>query len=396
MPRLWPDSMRTPGPVRADLHVHLGRAPDGRPVKIPASPALTLENVLGYAREKKGLDAVGIVDMQVPSVHRRVKELLEAGELARLPGGGYQVPGGPWLLPGCELEVAGPGGPVHLLTYFPDLDALADFAAWLGEHVDHLELSSQRCRAPAPTVAMQARERGGMVIPAHVFTPHRSLYGGGHSLSQLFGEEAQHIAAVELGLSADTALASQLSELGQLRFISASDAHSLERIGRELTVFAPEQPGCAGLFGALQVGGIVSNYGLDPRLGKYHRSYCLDCRRRLPGDPPVLVCAHPGHRVVKGVLDRICQLADVPASLAGRPPYLYQVPLADLPGVGPGTRARLRELGDDFHILHVAEPGELARAVGVRLSRLVLAAREGRLEVEPGGGGYYGRVRERE
>lgn len=376
--------------------MHLGRAPDGRLVKIPSSPDLTLESVLRSARPHQGLDALGIVDMQVPSVSRRVHELVGGGELALMAGGGYRAPGGLWLLPGCELEVRGRRCPYHLLLYFPDLASLDDFAAWLQGHVERLDLSTPRCRAPATAVLSEARQRGGAVVPAHIFTPHRGLYAAGDSIFELLAEESAHVVAVELGLSADTGWAGRVAELAGFTFLTSSDAHALDRVGRELTVLAPVQPGWAGLFSALREGRVVANYGLDPRLGKYHRSFCRDCACRLDGEAPVTGCGHPGHRVTKGVLDRIHELACGGTAEGGRPPYIHQVPLAQLPGVGRAAREKLRVLGDEFHILHVAPGPELEHAAGSRVAGMVMAARAGRLEIEPGGGGRGGRVRIRE
>jgi len=375
------------------LHVHLGTAPDGRPVKIPASADLTLEGVIQSARRDKGLDVVGIVDMQVPSVSRRVRELVDGGELAPVAGGGYQAPDGLLLLPACELEVRGRRCPYHLLLYFPDLTSLADFAAWLQTHVERLDLSSQRCRAPAPTVLNEARQRGGTAVPAHIFTPHRGLYAAGDSILELLAEETRQVAAVELGLSADTGLAGRVAELAGFTFLSSSDAHALDRVGRELTVLAPAGPGWGGLMSAIRAGRVLANYGLDPRLGKYHRSFCRDCRRRLTGDPPVTGCGDAGHRVIKGVLDRIYELELRQAGSDERPPYIHQLPLAQLPGVGRAGRKRLRALGDEFHILHAASGQELEHAAGAHIADMVMAARAGRLDIEPGGGGRDGRVK---
>ena len=47
--------------VYGDLHIHIGRTKEGKAVKITASPALTLENII-RAAEQKGLRLVGIVD----------------------------------------------------------------------------------------------------------------------------------------------------------------------------------------------------------------------------------------------------------------------------------------------------------------------------------------------
>jgi len=211
-----------------------------------------------------------------------------------------------------------------------------------------------------------------------------------------------HVPAVELGLSSDTALAEELPELAAFSFVTNSDAHSLGRIGREYNRLLVAEPtfdewllALRGEWGRR----ILANYGLDPRLGKYHRTWCLDCDRRLDGEPPVLRCpADRGHRLVLGVLDRIrwCRewqegrFKRVPRE---RPPYVHQVPLSFVPGLGRRSLERLlAAFGTEMNVLHRASGDELAEVVGPHLAELVLAAREGRLTIESGGGGHYGRV----
>lgn len=78
------------------------------------------------------------------------------------------------------------------------------------------------------------RKYNGVLIPAHAFTPHKSFYGNCTSrLERIFKEEFNKIFAIELGLSADTELADQISELETRTFVTNSDAHSLPKIARE-------------------------------------------------------------------------------------------------------------------------------------------------------------------
>jgi len=46
----------------ADLHIHIGRSSDGRPVKITASRDLTFENICVESVERKGIQVAGIID----------------------------------------------------------------------------------------------------------------------------------------------------------------------------------------------------------------------------------------------------------------------------------------------------------------------------------------------
>lgn len=69
----------------------------------------------------------------------------------------------------------------------------------------------------------------GLFIPAHVFTPFKSLYGKGVKTSLLEVFNPDLIDGVELGLSSDTSMADTIHELQPYTFLTNSDAHSLEK-----------------------------------------------------------------------------------------------------------------------------------------------------------------------
>ncbi|HLT57442.1 MAG: endonuclease Q family protein [Limnochordales bacterium] len=371
-------------------------------MKIAASAAMTLTAVLEECRRRKGIDLVAVVDAASPGVQADMAALAAAGRLVPQPDGGLRYGDGPVLIPAVELEIGGEGrGPAHYVLYLPDLDAVGRVARHLAPRVTNLQLSSQRARLTALELLQLAEDHGGLLVPAHVFTPHKGFYGAcADRLTEVFGSREAAIAGVELGLSADTAMADRVSELASKTFLSSSDAHSLARIAREYTVLELAAPSFAELVRALrrEAGRRVrANYGLDPRLGKYYRSACLDCGRRAHGPPPARVCGRCGsRRLVMGVLDRLEEIADraAPASPDHRPPYVHQVPLELVPGVGPRTLARLLDAwGSEMAVLHRAGRAELAELVGEAVADAIVRARSGRLAVEAGGGGTYGRVR---
>jgi len=386
----------------ADLHVHVGRSGDGRPVKITASRDMTLPAVLEECRCRKGIDLVAVVDAASPGVLADMEALVAAGQLLPVPGGGLRYAGGPVLIPAVEIEVGGEGrGPAHYLLYFPDLAAVREAARFLGQRVTNLQLSTQRARLRAADLLHLARDNGGVLVLAHAFTPHKGFYGAcADRLSDVFGDAAGDIPAVELGLSADTAMADRVSELDGKTFLSSSDAHSLGRIGREYTVLELAAPCFAELLQAIRrTGGrrVAGNYGLDPRLGKYYRSACLDCGALATEPPPAAFCSACGRgRLVKGVLDRLAEIADrpEPVSPPHRPPYVHQVPLEFLPGIGRRTLERLiATCGSEMAVLHRASREQLAAAAGDVIADRILLARKGRLPLQAGGGGAYGKVR---
>ncbi|NPV26248.1 MAG: TIGR00375 family protein [Firmicutes bacterium] len=386
----------------ADLHIHLGRTLNNQPVKITASPNLTLRNILTECQLRKGLDLVGIVDTASPGVLAELEQMVKAGELEPLADGGLRFKDRVTLILGAEFETTEPdGGQAHWLAYFPSLEQMWKFSRVMSRYVRNLNLSTQRCQLSATQLAELVWEIGGLFVPAHAFTPHKSVYGSCISrLTALFPADWKRIVALELGLSADSDLADHLAELRTVTYLSNSDAHSLEKIGREYNVVRLARPSYEELVKALQNAEgrqIVGNYGLDPRLGKYHRSSCLLCHtiaRDIP--PPVSNCPNCGsERIVKGVLDRLVEIADysVPVHPPQRAPYYHQIPLRFLPGVGERTVTHLIDrFGSEMAVLHAASPGELAEVIGEKTAELIIQARQGKLNLAAGGGGRYGRV----
>jgi len=386
-------------PYYADLHIHIGRTERGEPVKISAAASLTFGNIAEEASERKGMDIVGIIDCQSPGVQRDMKQFLDSGEMEEIPGGGIRYRRTTIIL-GSEIEVRDPGmGAAHLLAYMPTLSVMEEFTAWLSRHMKNVQLSSQRLYVPARTLQQEVADRGGLLVPAHIFTPYKSLLGSATSrLEHLL--DPQLVAAVELGLSADSEMAGCLSELDRYTFLTNSDAHSLPKIGREYNRIELAEASFAELRKALarEDGRRVSaNYGLNPRLGKYHRTYCEACGRVLDErETAAERCLYCGsNSIVRGVMDRIMSIADreEPHIPSHRPPYCYQVPLEYIPGLGRVTFGRLLErFGTEMNLLHQVSYEELAETAGEAVAAKIIQAREGTLRLETGGGGRYGKV----
>lgn len=382
----------------ADLHIHIGRTDDGHAVKISAANDLTFFHIAQEASERKGIEVIGIIDCHSPYVQQDIDRYLERGDMKELPGGGIRYRQTTVLL-GTEIEVRDAGlGPAHLLAYLPTLADMKSFTKWMSVHMKNVGLSSQRIYVPARELQQEVIDRGGIMIPAHIFTPHKSVYG---SCSDRMEEllNLDQIAAVELGLSADTQMASCISELDRFTFITNSDAHSLGKIGREYNRLALEAPTYEEVVKALKRAEgrrVEANYGLNPRLGKYHRTYCAACGSILDEADTVTVrCTYCGSsKIVRGVMDRIEALADRMAHAdPSRPPYVFQVPLDFIPGLGKRTMDKLlARFGTEMNILHHTSVSELESCVGEGIARMILQARTGELRLDVGGGGRYGRV----
>jgi uncharacterized protein (TIGR00375 family) len=379
-----------------DLHIHLGRTASGRPVKITGAKTLTLPNILKEASETKGLNMIGIIDCHVPEVLAKIEHAILTGAFTEHQDGGVRANNMTVIL-GSEIEVYDEHcqGPIHVLAFFPTVETMRLFSQWLEKRVKNISLSSQRMYGLGNELQKFIKQLGGLFVPAHAFTPFKSLYGKGvrRSLTEVF--EADLIDAIELGLSADTKMADQIAELHRYSYLSNSDAHSLKKIAREYQIIHMEAATFAELKKALRREGgraIVANYGLNPLLGKYHRTVCENCLHPLEnGNEPCSVCGH--RKQIKGVFERLQELKTSTVSPSHRPPYIYQVPLEFIPGLGPKTYHKLlSHFGTEMRVLHDVSREQLTEVVGEKLASLIVLARSGKLHIHAGGGGKYGKI----
>ena len=235
----------------------------------------------------------------------------------------------------------------------------------------------------------------GILIPAHCFTPHKSFYGNcTDRLEKIFKEKYNKILAIELGLSSDTNLADNISELEEKTFLTNSDAHSLPKIAREYNKILVQDISFKELLKALKNEDgrkILTNYGLDPKLGKYHRTYCEVCGKNIPGTAPVTKCNTCDSRnITMGVYDRIQIIKDKEKSKSpdNRPEYIYQIPLTFIPGLGSKTIEKLLgHFETEMNILHKLSEDDIEAVVGDKVAKNIIAARTGNVEIQAGGGG---------
>ncbi len=311
---------------------------------------------------------------------------------------------------------------VHNLILLPNLDCgdqVAERLLRLGYnlHSDGRPILGMPCRDFLELLL--STDSRAYLVPAHIWTPHFSVFGslsGFDRLSDCFGDLTRHIFALETGLSSDPAMNWRLSALDELTLISCSDAHSPQKLGRELTrLRLGDPPTFAALRRALEFCSpeeFLGTVEFFPEEGKYHLDGHRDCgvrlepseRARLSGQCPV--CGKP---VTVGVLSRVETLADRPLSpdSAFRPPrarpYDSLVPLtevvADVLGRTVASDAVQRlyfrlldQVGPELHILRSASPDELRRAADPLLIEALLRMRRGELRIVAGFDGEYGRV----
>ncbi len=306
---------------------------------------------------------------------------------------------------------------IHHLIYLPDLSTAETFRLKL---MGKGNLDCGICGRPSlrmgpEELAGQVHDLGGLIGPAHAFTPYFSVYAHFNSVKQAYGTEGGKITFMELGLSADSYFADLIEENHQYAFLTNSDSHSPwpHRIGREFTRMKMEKLGFEGLRRALadrdpEGGGpsVTLNAGLDPREGKYHLTACNLCFKKYPvealdkfkGRCPC------GGSIKKGVRDRVQELATFSEEThpPHRPPYLHLLPLAEIiqaaVGIENPTAQKVQEpwlklvesFGNEIKVLVDVPIVELAE-VDEEIAAYVEAFRAGRVLYLPGGGGQYGK-----
>ncbi len=408
----------------ADLHLHSSYA-------YATSPALTLDNLAAWAR-LKGIDLLATADFTHPLWLRQLKDNLNEG-----PNGAYHYNGVNFVMGAevsCVFKQDGRGRRVHLLIYAPDIAAAEALTV---EYAKHGNLQSDG----RPTLSLSARDAvyltldtdpDCLVVPAHAWTPWYGIFGsrsGFDSLSEAFGDMVGHVPAIETGLSSDPEMNWRVPDLADKAIVSFSDAHSLPRLGRELTVFQGE-PTFQGLYQGLSEDRVEYTVELYPEEGKYHFDGHRKCGISLHPDNTIRegnACPECGRPLTLGVLHRTLDLqapageaepgdthahldtgaASLPAnavlSQAGRPPFVRMVPLVDIIsavlGRGPNTRGVQRiyadivsTTGSELSALLRSTESELAAACGEALDSAIIKGRTGDIQVEPGYDGVYGKL----
>ncbi len=391
--------------IFADLHVHIGRSESGKPIKITAARSLNFANIAKECADRKGINVVGIIDCASPYVIEDIENFLKTGDAYEIEDGGIIYKDKVCILLGSEVETSevsrtGKCGAAHNVCFFPHLKDIKGFSNEMSHHIKNITLSTQRSNISGYELIDIVEKYNGILIPAHCFTPFKSYYGNcTDRMKDIFKEKYDKIFAIELGLSSDTYLADMISELEDKTFVTNSDAHSLPKIAREYNKMLVEDISFKEIVKALKGEDgrkVMCNYGLDPKLGKYHRTFCDNCNQVIETKEPVVACPHCGsNKVTFGVFDRINLLKDKQDSKspANRPPYIYQVPLTFIPGLGAKTIDKmLDKFGTEMTILHKLTEDDIEAVVGEKIAKEIVSARSGKMKIHSGGGGNYGKV----
>jgi uncharacterized protein (TIGR00375 family) len=303
---------------------------------------------------------------------------------------------------------------VHHLLYAPDFESADRITAALAK-IGNLASDGR------PILGLDSRDLleitlsggpGCYLIPAHVWTPWFAVLGsksGFDAVRDCYADLAEHIFAVETGLSSDPAMNWMCSSLDGYRLVSNSDAHSPPMLGREATVFGTGLDYFA-MMTALQTGhGLAGTVEFFPEEGKYHLDGHRKCDVRLEPEQTRgvdTICPQCGKPLTVGVLHRVAELADRAAGY--RPPNaagftnLVQLPeiMGELLGTGPKSKKvagavgqLVAALGPELSILRDVPLDDLQRAGGSLLSEAIARLRRGEVIRDAGYDGEYGTIR---
>ncbi|MFW9818267.1 MAG: endonuclease Q family protein [Candidatus Thorarchaeota archaeon] len=258
----------------ADLHIH-------SPHSIAVSKSLNLDTMLETCK-KKGLSILGTGDILQPEWFKYMES-----NLKKQKDGSFSYHD-IFLILQTEIEDV---ESIHHLVLFPDFNSVKEIQNKLKPYSKNIldEWGGRpRVNLSPSVLADIITDSGGIIGPAHAFTPFKAIFRQGkfESLEDCYKGASKKVSFIELGLSANTDLADRLESLKKVSFLSNSDAHSQDprSLGREFNRFDLENPTFDEIVLALQRKNgrkISLNVGLHPKLGKYYNMFCNKCRRRI-------------------------------------------------------------------------------------------------------------------
>lgn len=403
----------------ADLHIHskYSRA---------VSQDMVLEELDRWA-DDKGILVMGTGDFTHPAWFKEMKQKLEPAEPGLFKLKSYlkkktikdTLADTRFMLTveiSCIYSRGGRTRRVHHIILAPDFETVEKIntqLSWVGNLQSDgrpiLGLDSEELLK----IVLNANPEA-VLIPAHAWTPWFSVFGsmsGFDALEECFGNNAKYIFAIETGLSSDPAMNWRLAKLDKIAFISNSDSHSLERIGREANMFDTEVS-YKGIIDAIKSNSpdkFVKTIEFFPEEGKYHYDGHRTCGIYWPPAETKKnknICIVCGKPVTVGVMNRVDALADRPAGYTDprRVPFVNMVTLDQIIGealnLGPATKAVKKEYDQliktfksELNILLNVSPKELALVAKPEIVEGIERVRAGRLKIRPGYDGEYGEIK---
>ncbi len=303
---------------------------------------------------------------------------------------------------------------VHHIIFLPDFNAIEEIRKKFRNYTNELDSimgGRPRMKLNGEQISEIVFDAGGMIGPAHAFTPYFGVYAFFDSIRKAYGEQGKKISFLELGLSADSFLADKIKEDREFIFLSNSDSHSPWpfRLGREFNRIKLKDPSFKELQKALsekEEKRIVLNVGLNPKEGKYHRTACQSCYTKYTlqeAEKLKWKCIECKKEIKRGVVERIEMLSDGKNEKPDfRPDYLHLLPLQEI--IQSKLKIKLitsqkiqflwknfvEKFGSEINVL-VDEPIEELMKVDAGIAKKIDCFRKGLVLFEEGGGGQYGK-----
>ena len=403
--------------IIGDLHIHSR-------FSMATSKEGTPENLDFWAR-KKGISLIGTGDFTHPAWRAELRERLipEGNGLYRLKEEYVKEESRKFSGEGTRFVVSGEISSiykkngktrkVHNVILLPGLEA-ADAMAQCLEKIGNIHSDGR------PILGLDSHDLlemmldvcpEGILIPAHIWTPHFSVLGaksGFDSVEECFEELTPYVHALETGLSSDPAMNWRISGLDRYQLVSNSDAHSPSKLGREANLLDID---CSyeGLYQAIQTGkGLEGTVEFFPEEGKYHFDGHRKCGVSLsPTEAERLggICPVCGKKLTMGVDHRVEQLADREEGFVKEDGKKYEslVPLPEVISacMGYSTASKkvqgrfeqmLQKLGTEFDILRNVPAEDLKSCAGERIAEGIENVRTGHVKRIPGYDGEYGKI----
>ena len=397
----------------ADFHIHskYSRA---------TSPKTDLEHLSEFAKIK-GIDILGTGDFTHPEWVKELKEKLEPAE-----PGLYRTNNARFILTSeisCIYSKKGRVRKIHIVVLAPSLEVVEKINTQLAR-IGNLKADGR------PILGLDAKELAKIVlnisedcliVPAHCLTPWFGIFGsksGFDSIEECFEDYSKYIYALETGLSADPPMLWRIPDGRKVTLISNSDAHSPAKLGREANVFEGNELSYQAIVGAIKgetrgrASGLLKlAYTIEfyPQEGKYHYDGHRECEICLPPKESKKynnLCPVCGKPLTIGVMNRVEQLADRPEGfkLENAIPFKSLVPLLEIIGeaLGVGSASKrvaeqynnlIEKLGSEFNILLKAEQKDISAASTPEIAEGIIRVRQGKVNIEPGYDGVFGKVR---
>ncbi len=294
----------------ADLHIH-SRFSQG------TSKYLTFQELDFWAR-KKGLNLLGTGDCTHALWLQELKDNLIYNEEKALYTNKENTLS--YILQGeisCVYKQNNKGYRVHNLVFLPHFEAAEKLRKKL-EKIGNIESDGR------PILKLSSRNLleiileipQSFLIPAHIWTPWYSLFGqrsGFERVEECFQDLTSHIFALETGLSSDIGMNRKCLALNPYSFISNSDAHSGQKLAREVNIFLGEL-NYQDIFKSLHYETrdnadlkckFVGTAEVYPQHGKYYTSGHRACNIRFEEENTEITCPHCNKKITEGVAQRV-------------------------------------------------------------------------------------------